>query len=203
MEAGKKNLRHTIIISALLLCMFSCSSRQYAMNSFEKYATNTPVEDSVLLSLQHQNDIVIAYAVDNTAWSKSSTYQIIAKSKDEWSGYYYFVNHSAPGSNFNINPVMVSKESCDSLWQYMQQNEVWKIKGDQNGNFCSNAGSNCNINDGQTWHLMVITKSKTSQSSFYEPAFYEGCCPGNADRKLFINTAYKIQHLVSESGGGR
>ena len=203
MEANKKNLKHAIIISSLLLIMFSCSSRQYAMNSFEKNATNIPVKDSVLLSLQQQNDIVIAYAVDNTAWSKSSTYQILAKNKDEWSGYYYFVNYSAPGSNFNINPVMVPKESCDSLLAYIKQNEIWQIKGDEGGNFCNSPASNCNINDGQTWRLMVLTRSKASQCSFYEPAFYEGCCPGNAGRKLFINTAYKIQQLVSESGGGR
>lgn len=208
METSKKNMKNigAFFITVLITC---CSnSKQAATNTFDQYAAEVQLKDSVLLSLQQQNDLVIACAADNTAWIKSSTYQILAQNKNEWTGYFYYVNNTAGGSaggssNFNINPSMVPKAACDSLWQFLQQQQVWKIKGDEGKNFCAAPNNNCNINDGQTWRLLIITKTKMTQSSFYEPEFYEGCCPGNTDRKLFIDAIAKIQKLVSESGGGR
>ena len=195
-----------IFITVLITC---CSnSKQLTTNSFEQYAEDVQIKDSVLLALQQQNDLVIAYAVDNTAWAKSSTYQILTQNKEGWMGYFYYVNNTSgaktrSGENFNINPVVVSKESCDSVWQFFQQQQVWKIKGDEGKNFCSTPNNNCNMNDGQTWRLLIITKTKMTESSFYEPEFYEGCCPGNNERKLFLEAAQKIQHLVTETGISR
>ena len=44
-------------------------------------AISNLIEDSVLQKLQAENDLIIAYAVENFAWVKSIDYHIISAKK--------------------------------------------------------------------------------------------------------------------------
>ncbi len=193
-------------VSAALALTCCSNSKQISISDFDEYAREEQLTDSVMHSLQQQNDLVLAYATENNAWAKSATYQIIAKNHDgNWMGYFYYVNNTpgvvrSGGSNFNINPAVVSNSACDSVWQFFQQQQVWKIKGDEGKNFCASPNNNCTINDGQTMRLLIITKTKITDASFYEPVFFENCCPGKADRKLFLEAGEKIRAMVATHG---
>ncbi len=193
----------------LIIILTSCSnSQKISMQGFDQFGRAEAIDDSVLNSLQQKNDIVLAYATENYAWGRSATYYIITLNKNEWTGYNYFVRYKpaldkTTAISCNINPVVVSKESCDSILQFIEKNEVWKIKGDNGEDFCTNGTKNCTINDGATSRLWIITKAKLVNPSYYEPQFFEKCCPGNTERKLFIEAAKKINDIIMVSGGSR
>jgi hypothetical protein len=164
--------------------------------SFDQYARTGQVTDSFLLSLQQSNEVVLAFAVESNAWIRAIDYRIIALHNGKWKGYTYY-KRTTGGAMEKQGTIEVSDDSCNAVWDFIQANESWKINGDAGKNFC-NAGSpkNCNINDGVTWRLFILTKDKISDPAYYEPAYFEECCPGNADRRLFIETADKIKNAV-------
>jgi len=89
------------------------------------------------------------------------------------------------------------------LWKFIKEKEATKIEGDNGKDFCTaDKKNNCNINDGVTWRLLFITKDNVINPSYYEPEYYENCCPGNANRQLFLQIANKIKSIVGNNGKG-
>lgn len=206
-------MENTILSIALAFTLMSCANTQKITSDkpgkMESISTENLYADSVIASLQKKNDLVLAYVVEANAWGKSATYQIITKKGDDWMGYFYYVNlmenAKTDGAHpFNINPVVLPKEACEAVLQSFEKNKIASIKGDGGKDFCgSNPPKNCTINDGTTSRLLWLTNSKTIEPSFYEPVFYEECCPGNADRKKFIEVMQKIQDTFTQYGHGR
>ena len=186
------------LIVVLSIIILSCNNTKVmSANSFDQYARTEQVTDSFLLSLQQQNEVVLAFAVESYAWVRATDYRIIALNKGKWTGYTYYKRTTA-GALEDHKTVEVSKDSCNAIWQRIQATEAWKIKGDDGKDFCTGEQKNkCNINDGVTWRLLILTKDKITDPSYYEPAFYENCCPGNTDRKLFIEITNKIKDALA------
>ncbi len=197
-----------ILTTAWLLGACANTQKLSAVNT-EKMDTQKLYTDSVIASLQEKNDLVLASVVETFAWGKSATYQIITKNGDEWMGYFYYVNLMenvrVNGAHpFNINPVLLPKEACEEVYAAFQANAINKIHGDNGKDFCGNAkATNCNINDGASYRLLWLTKSTLADPSFYEPEYYENCCPGNTDRQKFIAAMKKIQDVFTQYGHGR
>lgn len=203
-------MENTILSMVIAFTLMSCANTQKITSDKMQPAINENLYgDSVIASLQQKNDIVLAYVVEAYAWGKSATYQIITKKGDDWMGYFYYINllesAKVDGSHpFNINPVVLPKEACEEVLKSFKENQIASIKGDGGKDFCgTNAPKNCNINDGNTSRLLWLTSSQTVDPSFYEPVFYENCCPGNADRKKFIAAMQKIQDVFTQYGSGR
>jgi len=182
------------LIALFTVTVFSCNNtRVMSAGSFDQYARAEQAADSFLLSLQQQNEIVLAFAVESSAWVRAVDYRIITLSKGQWKGYTYYKRLTG-GATEKHAAITVSNDVCNDAWKFIQTNEAWKIKGDNGKDFCSSSGNkNCTINDGVTWRLLILTKDKITDPSYYEPAFYEECCPGNTERKLFIETVNKIK----------
>ena len=189
------------LIALFVAVILSCNNtRVMSASSFDEYARTEQITDSFLVSLQQNNEVVLAYVVESYAWVRAVDYRIIAMNKGQWKGYTYH-RKTTGGITETHETITVSKKVCDEVWKYIQTNEAWKIKGDNGNGFCiGEKKSNCNINDGVTWRLLIATKDKIVDPSYYEPAFYENCCPGNADRKLFIDAANKIKEAVHFEG---
>ena len=189
------------LIALLTTAILSCNNtRVMSASSFDEYARAEQITDSFLLSLQQSNEVVLAYAIESYAWVRAVDYRIITLNKGEWKGFAYYKKITG-GASETHETIPVSRKDCEELWKYIQTNEAWKIKGDKGKDFCSGEKkSNCNINDGVTWRLYVITKDKIVDPSYYEPEFYENCCPGNAERKLFIDVTNKIKQAVNVGG---
>jgi len=193
------------LLSVIIGSVFaSCSAQKTSvMQQVDVLGQDQTIEDSVIRRLRDNNDLVIAYAVENFAWVRSISYLIIAKKNDEWMGYQYHVNlmrnqpqASVPG---NINPAEVNKASCDSLLQYITQTKAWNIKGDSGQNFCPDGNNGCNINDAAGARLWIITQKGLVNPSYYAPEFFEECCP-DKDRALFLSVTKKIQDIVAVQG---
>ena len=88
------------------------------------------MEDSVINNLRNNNDIVIAYAVENFAWVRKINYTFLHKKMDEWKGYHYNVNLMKQNPSQSIVSININKTACDSLMAYIAQTKAWAIKGD-------------------------------------------------------------------------
>lgn len=169
-------------------------------NPIEQYGKDEPLTDSVLLRLQQDNDVVLAFAVANYAWVKSVSYRIIALNKQQWKGYTYAVNYTRHTST-GLVETPVQADSCEALWKLIREREAVRIKGDNGEDFCTGEKkADCNINDGATWQLWFIAKTKIAAPSYYEPEFFERCCPGDKDRQLFLDVAGKLKTIVGDIG---
>jgi len=198
-------MKKMTILLCGIFCIAACSSQKNSMNTIEFAGKNILPDDSILLDLQNKNDIVLAAETETFAWAKTSHYQILAKKGNNWMGYVYYVNKTNPAErnnpeNFNINPAVVDNPNADSLWQWLMQNDVWKIPGDNGKDFCNGSAGKCNINDAATSRLWILVKDKGINPSYYAPEFFEKCCPGNIHRKLFLQAFEKISALVQSHG---
>jgi hypothetical protein len=201
-------------ISLLLIFVLSASrsnSQKLIVKDFDTYANLTTPADSTLQSLQKKNEVLLVYAIEDYAWTKSTAYHVLASNDNSWKSYYYkvankstFLEKSLP---VEARTAVVAKTLGDSLLANFTREEVWKIKGDNNQNFCQTSSSKnyvagCNITDQPTYKLMMITKTKMYSSSYYAPEFFEKCCPGDKDRKKFLKAVHQILNLISASQQG-
>lgn len=197
------------IIFLFCTIIYSCkTSQQSTLKAIEKYGMAETIEDSVIQSLRQQNDLILAFATENYAWVRSTSFLILCKKNQEWTGYNYYRNDmpkrsNETGSSFNINPVFVNNTVCDSLLNFMKDSKAWTIKGDSGNGFCPNGTQSCNITDQATSRLWIISKEKYLYPSYYAPQFFEDCCPGNEERKLFLTITQKIQDIVAVQGISR
>ena len=185
-----------------VLLFLSChNSKAMMANPVKQNGRQEQLQDSVLINLQQNNELVLAFAIETYAWAKTKNYKIITLNNNEWKGYNYSVNNSTHSSS-ELIPVAVSADSCDALWKFIKEKEATNIEGDNGEDFCTgNKNNNCNINDGATWRLLFITKNSVVDPSYYEPQFYESCCPGNINRELFLQVADKIKNIVGNTNG--
>jgi hypothetical protein len=191
-----KNLK-LFLLGIFVITIASCMAQKNSIiTAVDQAGNNQPLEDSVLNNLRNDNDIVIAYAIENFAWVRKINYTIIAQKNGEWKGYEYERNLMKQNLSQKISSVSVNKTACDSLVNYIMQNKVWTIKGDNGENFCTNGNKNCNIFDVATERLWIITNQTVINPSYYAPEFYEKCCP-DKDRALFLSVKKKIENNVS------
>lgn len=157
------------------------------------------IEDDELKKLQSENDLVIAFAVENFAWVKSIDYFIIAKNSNGWKGYKYHHNlmRGNAGTPTSIQSHDVNSADCDAVVKYISDNEGWNIKGDSGQDFCNDGNKNCNINDAPGARLWMITKTAYISPSYYAPQFYEKCCP-EKQRGIFLSITQKIAGIFGE-----
>lgn len=175
-----------------------CSAQKNSITESINAAGNKqPVEDAVLQSLQAENDLVIAYAIENYAWAKSIDYRILVQKNNEWKGYSYHKNLRPSSTPAKLSePASIDKTAADALLNYMAENNAWTIPGDSENGFCTDGNKTCNINDAPGARLWMITKTAAIAPGYYAAEFYEKCCP-EKQRGLFVSIAKKINALVS------
>jgi hypothetical protein len=190
-----------ILIVMTILMHTGCSAQKdVLLSKINNAANKEPVEDSVLQQLQKQNDIVIAYAVENFAWISSADYRILAQHNGEWQGYFYHKNlmKNNAGSPTSISTIkIIDKDSANALMKYIAEKEAWNIKGDSDTGFCTNGNKNCNINDAPSAVILIATKTAAVASRYYAPEFFQKCCP-DEQRAIFLSITKKIEALAGQ-----
>ncbi|MEP6464991.1 MAG: hypothetical protein ABJB05_01745 [Parafilimonas sp.] len=189
------------IILVMSLINVGCSAQKNILIShIESSGNSISVQDSILHKLQTENDLIIAYAVENFAWVKSMDYHIIVQKGNVWKGYKYHRNlmMNNAGSPTSVTLEKVDKAACDSILNYITEKKVWNIKGDAEDGFCADGNQNCNINDAASLRLCIITKNALINPSYYAPDFFEKCCP-DEQRGLFLSITKKIASAFGES----
>ncbi len=178
-----------------------CSAQKSSLvSNIDASGDKQPIEDSVLQKMQAENDLVIAFAVENFAWVKSINYRILTHNNNEWKGYLYHKNlmqNASAGSPTSMHAVTVNNAACDSLLNYITEKKAWDIKGDSGNGFCADGSKRCNINDASGSRLWIITKNAAINPSYYAPDFYESCCP-EQQRGLFLSITKKITAIAGE-----
>ena len=183
----------------MIAAIASCSTgSKVFISEIEKKGIPDSIGDPVLRNLQKQNDLVIAFATENYAWIRNKTYLILCKNGIEWTGYNYKKDEMPNDKSYSLNEAKVNAVSCDSLLGFINKTKAWNIKGeDGSGKRCGDGNNNCNITDASSNSLWLTMKEKYTASNYYAAAFFEECCPGNAERKLFLIIGAKVYNIVS------
>lgn len=184
---------------ALFYLLTSCShTMQNAATEIKTYGRPGKPDDATLQKLQQENEAVLIYGIEMYAWVKQKKYYILALNNNEWKGYEYSISFG-PNAGSNLAPVNVSQDSCKAVWNFFTDKKVWEIPGDSGANFCEGEKArSCNINDGATWRLMILSKDHIIDPSYYEPKYFEQCCPGNSKRKLFLEAGKKVEEVFGK-----
>lgn len=190
-----------------LICLFLFSSMhdfaqkterasiKKIIKNINKISKESLLKDSVLLSLQKENDLVIGYSTYNNTWQHVPIeYFLISFNKKQCKAYRYSIksvtiNNEKPNSLDSMN---VSKNYCDSILLSFIENKGWKVSSNEDSNelYCQHLpdSHNCIINDASSKSLVLITKKHIHISRFYAPEYFEyECCPGNENRIRFLN----------------
>jgi len=193
-------MKNIISVLSIIVFLLSCSnSRAISSTGMEAPDNTTQITDSVLRSLYKNNELVIGVAFENFAWGHNATYRVFVMNNNEWMAYTWYTNYNAVGVVPNVNPSVVSADTCKAVLDFLKDNHIEKIKGDEGQPGCSESPQKCNINDGATWHLFLLTKEKIIAPSYYEPKYFDNCCPGNKDRKQFLDAVNKIVAVLDRN----
>lgn len=192
-----------IFCAIAIVAVASCSSsNKIFMNEMANSGATKKVSDSVFAGLQRDNDLVIAFGELNFAWVRNEKYAVLCKKGNEWKGYSYYHNMMPAQKTATLSPAEVNASACDSLLAYITANKAWNIKPeDPEQGRCPNGKTDCNITDASSSSLWLITKNNYTNAAYYAPAFFEECCPGNEDRKLFLIIGAKVQTIVTQGSG--
>lgn len=187
-----------------ICCMITtaCSAQKNIVTEqVNTTTTKQPVEDAVLKKLQGENDLLVAYAIENFAWVRSIDYRILAQQGNEWKAYVYHKNlmPNNAGKPTSFSESTVDKAKADALLKYLADNKAWAIKGDGENAYCADGNKNCTIADASGARLWLITKTSATAPGYYAPEFYQECCP-DAQRGLFLSIIQKITGLVADEG---
>jgi len=181
----------TIVSCVLLLIITACSISKTAMHAqavVEKYGKDEQIADTFLHRLQQENDLVLANAVEHTAWGHNITYQVIARKGGQWKGYNYKVLN-AKGGQIQISEANVTANDGNNVLPFFEKEGIWKERT-EGENKCGTV-----INDGSMWYLLLITPAKVLRSTYYEAAFYQQHCP-DSTRQMFLDAFEKVRVVV-------
>ena len=111
-----KNITSTLGVVILLL---SCSnSRAISSSNMDTPVNSNQLTDSVLQTLHNNNDLIIGVAFENFAWGHNATYRVFAMKNDEWTAYTWYTNYNAVGVVPNVNPTVVSADTCKAVLNF-------------------------------------------------------------------------------------
>lgn len=192
--------QYLIILVTMALMNMGCNAQKDSIISkVDAIGIKHQVDDSILQKLQADNDLIIAFAVENFAWVRSMDFHIITQKNNEWKGYIYHKNlmKNNAGSPTFFNSAVISNVMCDSALRFISENKAWTIPGDSDSGFCKDGNKNCNINDAASLRLLITTQKGVYSSSYYAPDFFEQCCP-DPQRGLFVSIIKKIQGAFVE-----
>lgn len=165
--------------------------------------------------LQENHDSIIIY-FPSSKGNKYPDYYIISKDSINTS-YYTYINpykmvggypknitlkfvkekmnfwKTLPDTNRYFLPKIVPYKLRKTYWTDVICLLPWTLKDDTIDEGCIASNKDCYTYDGLTEVFYLITKSAIKVLAFYEPEFFEKCCPGREDRikavkikKIFI-----------------
>lgn len=193
-------------------CLFfmACRSQHAAQSPLLPlggYTASTPVDDSMLKLLQLRNRVVLAYTIEDYAWTRNATNYVLALDNNGWKAYSYKASLTSNIANNTTRNTLqtfnIRRATGDSVLQVFANEQAWKIQGDSGSNFCqipatgNGAVTVCNITDQPTYELRILQGGSYSSASYYAPAYFEKCCPGNADRKKFLQLTSLLEATVT------
>ena len=195
----------------LLAAMAACSHKNFAQSlnattndtliqRINNSKADTGVINAQIQQLQTENDFVLAFASLNYSWTRKGIFYVLARKKNEWT-FYSFQAQLPPSQQQPaavLVPLSVPADSAKKIQSLYLQSQLWHTRGDEDGRPCP-TNKSCNISDGETWLITVTTPQNSHTTTYYAPAFFEECCPGNQYRKQFISIAKHMMDLGKNS----
>ena len=202
-------MKKIVVNFCFCLIFLSCKTNKPLAQSTTNIATDTLLQiinkskkDTAVINpqieiLAKENDVIIAFATLNYAWTRKGTFYVLACKNKEWKLYSYSSKlYAANDSTISIASTNISISQAESIEHLYTSSGLWTTGGDEKGMFC-NDKKDCNITDAETWILTVATLQNIHTTTYYAPEFFERCCPGNLYRQRFVAIAKEIQRLAS------
>lgn len=173
------------------------SNNDTLIKNINNSKADAETNNAELKKLVQENDLVIAFASLNYAWTRRGTYTVLANRNKEWK-LYWFQSRLPPSANESteeLKPLNVSAADAEKIKNLYAESSLWTTEGDADGNFCAGK-KDCNINDAETWAISAATPQKMHTTTYYAPKFFEECCPGNSIRARFVGLAEEMMKLT-------
>lgn len=177
-----------------------------------KYGEKQLFPDSIIRHMQTGKKLLIGYIVYNNARKEMPTvyYLVILQAKKNIAVQYKANRiRTAAGTFFTADTLYPANGAIDSLVALTAQLQPWKIRhaDTTDADPCNDQGTNmapgCSIADAASLSLMLGTGTHTVQSSYYAPEYYEyECCPGDEERKHFLQVIQRIKAVFSKTNPG-
>ena len=194
-----------LYISAFLQCL-SCTNifilQGNVIKQQQSVTDSLPFSDPILDSIVETNTLIIGYADSSTNIYRPINYYLVGFKADKVTSYVYKKNKVVINDqkSYELSTRPLNNKVGKAILSTFLKNEGWNINYDDTKSpslFCPNKEvglRECNISDGKTNLLYVITRGRIKVSKFYEPMYFEQeCCPGNSDRKHFLEIIKPIQ----------
>lgn len=200
-----------IIVLAIFCCFFTQNGKSQKhsssniINCLNKNSGKGFINDSVMIKLQADNDLIIGYSVYNYAWNSLDQYTLLVLKKNKWCGIRYNKKESFEGkTQHNLDTVQITDKQIDSVLSIIEMTKGWTLSfeiGWEGGN-CPQVDYNkpvstfCDPSDGSSMRLVMMSKTNLQTAAFYMPEYIENCCPGWQDRIRFLKIVKAIAAIV-------
>jgi hypothetical protein len=198
----------SVIIIFFLCFSVACSAQKLGKIVKEVNRKNQKLlmSDSVLFSIQKENDLVIGYSVYSSWMTSTTEYFLVGFSKDKSIGYRYSPKLAVMQNEkaYELESFKVPEQNKDSILLIVKRFEFWKMNHSEKDEiYCplEQKYFHCMIHDAASNDLIVMTKSRKRASSFYAPEYFEyECCAGDIDRQQFLTLKKVFLKLFSTKG---
>jgi len=172
------------------LCTILRAQDNPVIENGESY--NEEVIPTFLIPLQRANDYVMTFRTTNPL-NPDPDYFVLTRKTGKLTAYIY-----STGSR-KLTSLTVKTDSLKNLlWKAYTEFDMFKIKDQKDipPVFCP---EKYEIVGSYSYEIIMVSKDRMKQLSYYDPEYYDRVCSGIAERQKIINTASLISYVLSYS----
>ena len=195
-----------LIIFCFFLSLCNCSGqRNNIIDSLQKNPIKGFIDDSIMIKLRSESDLVIGYSVYNHTWDYPDHYSLLVLRNTKWAGVRYHWNMNTritTEPRFSFTSSELREDLVDSVINIITANKGWTLDcpkcEDRLCQIIDNGKTkivDCKISDASSMKLIMMTKTSLRLTTFYAPEYLENCCPGWQERIRFLKIVKAIENL--------
>jgi hypothetical protein len=141
-------------------------------------------------ALQKTNDYVLTFRT-TTPLNPDPDYFVLTKKAAKLTAYIFNQNSQ------KLNPLTIKTDSLKNLlWKAYTEFDMFKIKDQKDipPVFCP---EKYEIFGSFTYQILMVSKDRMKELSYYDPEYYDRVCSGIAERQKIINCASLINYVLS------
>jgi len=188
-KKGNEKMKKIIFLTILLFGFYTVILAQDKPVIENGRAYNEELLPPFLASLHRDNDYVLTFRT-TTPQNPEPDYFVLTKTANKLSAYIYNQN-----SQKLINLTIKTDSLKTLLWKAYTEFDIFKIKDQKDipAVFCP---EKYEIYGSYSYEIILLSKDRMKQLSYYDPEYYDRVCSGIAERQKMINCASLINYVL-------
>lgn len=172
------------------------------LDSVQRNSGKGFINDSIIIKLQSEHDLIIGYSRYNYDWGDPDKYNLLLLKNHKWTALKYYRKEVSINYEpfFTWDTVAISTAQIDTILNIFRVNKGWNLTCFEEWglDYCP-SGMRCYISDAGSTRLIMMTKTNLQTAAFYAPFFLEACCPEYSDRSRFISIVSPIARIFNDT----